>query len=241
MQTHENLIDTAIREGWVNALAFYYSAKKKHSNSCYYGLNISNVSRETGVSFKTAKKFLKTLYEKGLVIHQPGNFVFVSQKESRKLYGYKRNDNHLCTIKITKDTSLKEIRQILYSKIIELKARQQLYKAKQPDNRLTTQNKRETAKQIVNFSDATLSHYLGISKGTVTTLKKYLVKKGVFEIHSQKPKRLFELSAQIFNQTYDVLQRKYGNVFLMFDRNGTSILCQCFNSVYVPMLYGVAK
>lgn len=255
IQTHENIIIEAIAEDWMNALAFYYKAKTTFANGCFYNYSIRSLAKKTGTSFNACKKYLEILQRKRLVRMHCDNIIFISQAELRKKYACKPKDKHLCTIRNIKNKSITEIKQILYAKIIELKARQQKFIINQksdlrllnsPTAKLSLKEVKRliklrnhftgemTLNDNISFSDATLAELLNISKKSVSALKKYLSTNGKIMFVRKLPKKLFAISIKAFYRCYDVLTKQYSKVF--YYRN---YCYQCFNSVCVPVEYTV--
>jgi hypothetical protein len=181
LQTSEKLIQQAIDEGWINSLAFYYFLKKRVVNSTIYGSRLKTVVEKTGSSYRTCKKHLNILYKKGLIVKHGGNFTLIAQRKAAQC-------KHLCTFKFTEEATLKEVKALLYAKIVEMKCRQQRYVYQiKADQRLRGINHGEKPSETVQFSDSTLSNYLGLSRGTVQSIKKFWRSQGIFALVTPKP------------------------------------------------------
>jgi hypothetical protein len=232
MQTNENLIISAIEDNWINALCFYYKAKKVHTNSCFYNYSIRSLAAKTHTSFYTVRNYINELQKQGLAKIQGKHLLLVSQTEANKTAN-ERTVKHLCTLKITKETPISEIKKLLYAKIVEMQGRQQKYivRLKEEARLLNKPFARITVKQIkriheairtnptletplnenVTMSDKYLSSKLYCSTKTISNYKKYW--SNIMEIKHEKAQFLFRISKDAFNCSNDILKNQYGEIF----------------------------
>jgi hypothetical protein len=242
LQTHENIIQEAKRDHWINALSFLYYVKCRYKNSCLYNHSLRKTAKKLGISHQCLKNNLDILRSKKLIRNSGNHIIFEGIKTVRKLFAKSKKDKHLCTILLKKNHSLSEIKDLLNLKIIEMNLRQQKHMAnlkqeyayfKLPNYGTIKQWKRlkkkvEYNKDIENapvnhgfLSDSKLSSILNVSTRTVSKIKKRLKNLKLINYITERPKPLFSVSKRVFNSNIDIIKQKYGSVIWY---NG-----KCFN------------
>lgn len=230
MQTHENLIRAAIAKEFIDSLAFFYLTKKHFSNSIVR--SVTELSRRTGVSYNTCKKHIGKLAKVNFAKQHGRGYTLISNEKAKRNFLFKKGDRHLCTIKFDSQTKLKDIKKLLFAKLLEMDCRQQRFKT----NKRLRNNKKDCVERIT-FTDQYLSKHLGISKGSVTALKSYLRAVGLFYIIRHRAKFLMRLSPDAFNAIKDTLIKRYGIVFLHRNKYGGTNLYQAYSTEYEPIRY----
>ena len=209
MHTSELLIQNAISRKTIKALALFYKWKAECISGVLKDSNYSELARRTGVSFPTAKKYVKQLHSMELVKSVDGDVVFLSNRKVLSLSGYhyekERDFIHYCSLPKAelRKRRLNEVILLLYSKIIEQESRQQIYKQAKtrkddsahqseiaPMSNSKDYRNANTEISPVYFSDKQLSKKLSISCRTFKRRKKELKAMNLFTMVTRNPQLL---------------------------------------------------
>lgn len=121
-RTSIKLIERAVSENWIRQLAFYHLLKLRYNNGCIYRYKsrMDEIAEDLHISTKTLYNYLNQLKSKGLICDHANNLKLKSIKDFRT----KRKKS---AIRFYVDHTLFDITCLLYSKLIERKARQQAF------------------------------------------------------------------------------------------------------------------
>lgn len=121
-RTSIKLIERAISENWIRQLAFYHLLKFRFNNSCIYNYRsrMNEIARSLNISTKTLYNYLNFLRSKKLVCDHANNLKLKSIRDFR-------TNRKKSVLLINKDNNLFDVTCLLYSKLIERKARQQAF------------------------------------------------------------------------------------------------------------------
>lgn len=178
-KTDDKLIESALKEGWLSYLAFYYKLKIKFINSVIYNYSCRSLADKLNISHNTARKYINFLIKKGFIVKQENHFKII--KLDDLIFKYNKNKKYKETLIFNdSDISISKIKYLLYGKVIEKRARQQSYVIKKRDCDLRTKiNYSGQRVKKIFFSYEKLSHLLGITNGSVKRLLEFLVEYGI--------------------------------------------------------------
>ena len=193
-RTSIKLIEQAASGKWMKQLAFYHQMKFQFNNGCIYNYKsrMDEIAGLFDISTKTLYNYLSLLRKKELICDHANNLKLKSIRD----FG---NHRKKVTLIISDDLSLFDITCLLYSKLIEKKARQMAFK--ESVERAGRGGKFNIGLQEIPFhphlSFRTIAKLLNVSEYKAFHVTKNLVKLGV--ISCEKPKSEF-----LYNNFYDL-------------------------------------
>lgn len=239
-----------------NAIAFFYLSKCYFPKGHIYGGKISTITKEMGLSYRSVKKYTQTLLSLDFMYWHHGNLCFRSARRVREFFeddkqrrewekGNSLSKNlprrHLCTVKIRKEMSIREVKIVLFAKIVEQSLRQQNWMiAKKSAERLNsvplTGAKLARVSTAITFSNAKLAKQLYICQKTLVKYKRYWKSNGFFNIRTERPMLMAQMSLNEFNRRRSEFD---GRVFWCRTSRGHEIVCRAFPSHYDSLIYPV--
>lgn len=100
----------------IEVLAFIYLVKSRHCSSVLYNPSYRGVARTLGLPLKTTTRIIKTCLTLGYARIEHNHLIFISCDEILRRNGYR--NSKLFNLKISKATTFKEIKNILFSHYI---------------------------------------------------------------------------------------------------------------------------
>lgn len=121
-KTSLKLIEKAVSESWIRQLAFYHLLKFQFNNGCIYSYKsrMDEIASVLNISTKTLYNYLNFLRSKELICDHAKNLKLKS------IRNFKTNRKKSVFL-INKNNNLFDVTCLLYSKLIERKAKQQAF------------------------------------------------------------------------------------------------------------------
>jgi DNA-binding transcriptional regulator YhcF (GntR family) len=114
-----SLIRKASQDGFINELAFFYKIKTKFTNSRVYNLRspIARMAEAAKISRQSVYSYLSKLEALGLVVKHESHWQFISTRQSSRK----------CQILPTADSTIAEIKNLMFAKLLESEAKHQAF------------------------------------------------------------------------------------------------------------------
>ena len=185
IRTSRELIERATNGGWLRELVFYYQVKDKYTNSCLYNYrsHVEDICKILGISRRSFYYYINTLKRAGLIREHHSNLVFNS-------IGDYCNGGRSYHIEIPDGSAHRDIKYLLYSKILEHKAGCQAYCEEfrryheEDDHRKCTNGENPFQ---ATMSYRTIARHLNVSVKSAYVIIKRLNEIGVLKTVVQRP------------------------------------------------------
>lgn len=227
LQTSEKIIKHFIDTKAIDALAFFYLVKAKHTNSTIFNYSPRTTAEKFNLTPYLVEKYVRQLRKEGLVRKMKKNLTFVGRPVLNEIFeldvyytdfGPVKMRPRKCTLFIYKEDSLEDIKLQLLSKILQEKITQQEYiRSKKVDCKKTSRRSKQEFRNAILFDINVLS-YRSISKmfnmalSTCHKVVKKIAQKGYINIDTIK--FIIEKSSQeAYKHGKDFLDRYFGYTY----------------------------
>lgn len=186
-RTSLKLINEAVADKWIRQLAFYHMLKLRFNNSCIYDYRsrMTEIAGMFNISVRTLYSYLNLLKAKDLICDHATNLKLntIRSFTSRKKSIIYINDKHC----------LWDITCLLYLKLIEQRARQQMFAESlrrygKGDRFISVPNSENPFRPSLSFR--TIAKVINSSEYKAFQVVQNLCKLGVIEAEKQKPQKL---------------------------------------------------
>jgi len=227
LQTSEKIIKHFIDIKAIDALAFFYLVKAKHTNSTIFNYSPKTAAEKFNLTPYLVEKYVRQLRKEGLVRKMKKNLTFVGRPVLNEIFeldvyytdfGPVKMRPRKCTLFIYQEDSLEDIKLQLLSKILQEKITQQEYiRSKKVDCKKTSHRSKQEFRNEILFDINVLS-YRSISKmfnmalSTCHKVVKKIAQKGYINIDTIK--FIIEKSSQeAYEHGKDFLDRYFGYTY----------------------------
>ena len=212
INTDINLIRFAIKDGFINELALLHFLKFRFKNSRIYNINRpkERVAELAGLTVPTVYKYFDTLGYYGLIRPQRFGWQLARIKTKFK-----------CKIYINEDSTLLEIKRLLFLKVMEAEGKKQAIIESLKDFHLKyltdsdgkQKNKIKLSKYCEPFAAVLsvryISKILNISNVTTLRLIRDLNYEGLIKTNRPGPEYLFDAGSEVLAHLEDYLGYRY--------------------------------
>jgi biotin operon repressor len=227
MQANESIILDAAKNNWMYSICYWYRIKILFKSGVITDYSLSKLSKLLNISSSALAPHIAVLKAKGLIVIDKENKTLTCLN-AQKISG----ESHLCTIRVKQDSTIHEIKLLLYSKVIEQKISQTQFilKLKKEKRSIETSPKKFVSKKTIKklrkhgitklvpinerieFTDDYFAKLLNISRITYNGIKQQLNKLNIINYIADVIK-VCDMSYEVFKSCCEELRNKYGVVF----------------------------
>ncbi len=227
LQSHEVVIRHFIDIKAVDALAFFYLVKARFTNSTIFDYSPQSAAEQFNLTPYLVEKYVRQLRKEGLVRKNKKNLTFVGRPVLNDIfeldvyytdYGPVKIRPRKCTLFISQEDSLKDVKLQLLSKILQQKITQQEYiRSKKADCKKTScrskfETRNETLFDVNVLSYRSIAKTFKMALSTCHKVIKEMASKGYIKIKTIK--FVLEVSSkEAYTYGKEYLDRYFGYTF----------------------------